>query len=100
MILHIFRGNIAPFLHIFRGNIALSLHIFRGNVVSPLTIPAEWQQCRSAVLCLQKYAWEFEKMRIWEFENFSDVKKSSPFLHCLRPTFSEQKARIPIQGSN
>ena len=53
MILHIFRGNVAPslhifrgniwaVLHIFRGNIAPVLHIFRGNVVSSLTIPAEW----------------------------------------------------------
>ena len=49
---------------------------------------------------LRNHSWENEKMRIWEFENFSDVKKSSPFLHCLRPPFSEQKAKIPIQGSN
>ena len=42
MVLHIFLGNIGPFLHIFRGNIWAVLHIFRGNVVSSLTIPAEW----------------------------------------------------------
>jgi len=28
---------------------------------------------------LRNHSWENEKMRIWEFENFSYVKKSSPF---------------------
>ena len=59
MILHIFRGNVAPSLHIFRGNIWAVLHIFRGNVVSSLTIPAEWLVIVAPLfLCLQKYAWE------------------------------------------